>query len=422
MNRGNDIFVLGFNHNTANFEQRSQLNVDLDAYETLIRQFEHKDLESITFLNTCNRSEFYVYGSEKLSRALYAFLLPSDEWKDQVFYKKGQDAIRHLFKVSAGLDSQLLGDLEILGQFKTAFKQAKEQDRLSGYMERLANTCIQSAKEIRSKTALTSGTSSLSYACIQLLMENKLDANAKILLIGIGKFGKSIAKNIRKYLPDNPLTLTNRTSAKSEALAAEIHCDHIAYEELKQHLDQYDVLISAIGKTGLKIEAQDFQSPSAKVLVDLSVPALFDEQLRQTEGFQLFTIEDTSKVVNDSLEQRKSSVPIARSILGRYQHEFVQWSYLYAKSDCIKEWKNTIENVSHVCPHFKAMSEDQRSVTVKKSVGRFVQYIKKDERFKEEDHLLLSDFAHEELDEECTLQCTTLKIESSDKCNSCQVC
>ena len=109
--------------------------------------------------------------------------------------------VEHMFKVACGLDSQLLGEIEILGQFKKSFRSVKENDLLGGYMERLANACIHSAKEIRSSTNLTSGTSSLSYAIIQLLTEKELNTNKRILLIGAGDFASSVARNIRSYLP-----------------------------------------------------------------------------------------------------------------------------------------------------------------------------------------------------------------------------
>ena len=198
MSRINEFFAVGFNHNSIGIQERNMLSSDGGFYDKFAQKCDEGHIESLVYLNTCNRTEFYGLGNAEEAQTIFNNLLPNVSLNGKMMLYSGNSAVRHLFKVASGLDSQLVGDLEILGQFKKAFQNSKKENRLSGYMERLANTCVQSAKEIRNNTQLTSGTTSLSYASIQLLLKNNLPTDAKILVIGLGKFGKSIAKNIKQ--------------------------------------------------------------------------------------------------------------------------------------------------------------------------------------------------------------------------------
>lgn len=403
MKKIDKIFAVGFNHNSFKLNERSKLRIDQHFYQDFSAKCEEQKIESLVFLNTCNRTEFYGLGDHRKVENIIDSFFPKENIGEKMMKKSGNAAVQHLFKVASGLDSQLIGDLEILGQFKKAFQDSKKENRLSGYLERLSNTCIQSAKEIRNNTQLTSGTTSLSYASIQLLMENNIAPEAKILVIGTGKFGKSIAKNIHSYLPQNPLTLTNRDLSKSEALATEIGCDILPFEQLFEKLDEFDVLISAIDSPGFKVEKKHFTNGSNKILIDLSVPGFFDDKLKTEEGLQLFTVEEAAQIVNNSMSERKSSIPLAENILFKYIHEFLEWSELYEKSGSIKAWKETVQIIFEKCPHFEKMTDGEKNLEIKKSVRRFVHFIKQNERTEAGTESLLALYLQQEGQAYCNL-------------------
>ncbi len=400
------VFVFGYNYRTIQPAQQDQLKVGPDTFSKIIHQCPQEAVPSLTLISTCNRLECYGFGDSQIAkRSFYAAIDHATCMKENLMEKNGEDAVEYIFNVAAGLNSQLVGDLEILGQFKTAFRRSKQEGRLSGYMERLSNLAVKAAKQIRSNTQLTSGTTSLSYASIQLLRELRLKGSDNILVIGAGKFGKSLGRNLRKYFPENQLYFCNRTQSKSEALAEELSCHTVSYGDLIKRADEFDVLISAIGDTGFKLSPEHLDIRKDKILIDLSVPSFFDRQLSEAEGIQLFNIQDASCIVNRSLERRESSIPLAKNILFKHIHEFVEWSRIYAKSGYIKEWKAKVEEISEACPHFHTMSHEKQNSILKKSVGRFVHYLKKKTTTLEENQPVLNHFIKNEHPSPCLLRC-----------------
>ncbi len=152
--------------------------------------------------------------------------------------------MEHLLKVASGLDSQIIGDYEILSQLKHAAKIAKENGGLSSFMERVINFALQASKEIKTKTKLSSGTVSVSYAAIQIIKEKiKNLRNKKILLVGTGKFGNQIAKNLKDYLPGASISFCNRTDEKAYLLAEKYDAGFVAYKNLATACNDADVIM-----------------------------------------------------------------------------------------------------------------------------------------------------------------------------------
>jgi glutamyl-tRNA reductase len=179
-------------------------------------------LDEVFVLSTCNRTEIYGFAdsASQLINLLCDQTAGSKEtFLSAAYIKNGQEAITHLFNVSAGLDSQILGDYEIIGQIKAAVKFAKKLGCINVMLERLINTVLQSSKAIKNQTELSGGTVSVSFAAIQYIREHvKSVADKKILLLGTGKIGKSTSKNLVHYLKTKNITLINRTEEKAAEL------------------------------------------------------------------------------------------------------------------------------------------------------------------------------------------------------------
>jgi glutamyl-tRNA reductase len=238
-----------------------------------------------------------------------------------------------------------------------------------------------------------------------LLRDLQVGDSDKILVVGAGKFGKSLGRNLRKYFPENPLFFCNRTQSKSEALAEELSCRTVPFGVLPQRADEFDILISAIGDAGFKLTPEHLDIRKEKILIDLSVPSFFDRKLDDAEGIRLFTIQDASCIVNRSLEKRESSIPMARNILFKHIHEFVEWSRIYAKSGYIREWKAKVEEISEACPHFHNMPHEKQNSILRKSVSRFVHYLKQKTTSLEENQPVLNHFIKNEHPSPCLLRC-----------------
>ncbi len=414
MNLVDNIFVVGVNHTLNNWDQiKSRVNPSI---ESIYQHPEDANSDPLVFVNTCNRIELYGFG-----KACDAKKILADKLSVQISdlnLIKGEEAIKHMFQVSCGLNSHLVGEVEILGQFKQSFKEAKSHNRLNGYMERLANSCIQSAKEIRSETNLTKGTTSISYAVIQLLKELDLSESKSFLVLGAGDFAATIAKNIIAYYPQNKLSICNRTLENAKALANAINCDFQPYENLKQCINESTIIVSAVPGNKLSLADLAIDQSSEKIIIDLSVPEYFDFNAEQYGNIKYFSIEDATQIVDDSMSERKQCIPEAKQIMTRHLHEFLEWSKLYEKSHIIKEWKDTVEKATNSCPFLKTKSYLERQTVIKKSMSKFMRFIKENKLSESTNKNVFSDYLNQEGNPECLLDNEECK-ERNHKCETC---
>jgi glutamyl-tRNA reductase len=346
-----------------------------DFYQRGLQQ----GLSALCILNTCNRTEIYGCGNVDTARNIYLNILRvKEEEPNDLMTLVGEDAVRHIFRVAAGLDSQVVGDLEILGQFKQAVQFAKTQKALNGYLERLSNVSIQSAKEIRTSTNLSSGTVSLSYAAVKYIKNHFGNEEKKVLIIGVGDFGKSIAQNVRKYLPKADLVLTNRTEQKAAQAAAQLHCRHYPFEALADAVREADVIISAVHSDGKQlIGLHHFQPGSRrKLLIDMSVPLSIDPQLGQMEKCRLVTVDEVSGEIERTIETRLEDIPLAHQIIDQHVQEFCEWADFLKNTESIRQWKSMMTGLSASCPHMQQFEPEERAVFVKKNLSAFTHYLR----------------------------------------------
>ncbi len=368
------IYATGVNvHMTDEWAQLKDSGIAADL-EAQIREDASRFSNSVVLLSTCNRIE--IYGEGESAPAVAAIEAYTGPAQLTPMIKQGEAAVRHLHHVASGLQSQLIGEMEILGQFKKSFKAAKQDQRLSGYMERLANHCIQAAKEVRYTTKLTTGTSSLSYAAIQLLMQRYKGRPASALVVGTGKFGTSIAKNLRDYLPQIQLTITNRSADRASALAREISASTLPYEQLTARVMDYDIVLTAIADVQLDISDLDLRCKRPRTLIDLSVPRFFPVEIESDPSVDYHSLGFVDQMVHEHMEQRKTSIPQAQGIIERYVHEFKEWSRIYENSQVIQSWKQSVEEATAQCPFFHQQTEAELHQTIQKSVTQFVKFIK----------------------------------------------
>ena len=154
---------------------------------------------------------------KKLIRAL-------EEFQKVAFVYKNHEAISHMFRVGTGLDSQILGDFEIISQLKSAFVQSKNYELANTFLERLVNAVIQASKKIKTETGISSGATSVAFAAVQFIFKNVPDINSKnILLFGTGKIGRNTCENLVKHTKHEQITLINRTKDKAEKIAKKLN-------------------------------------------------------------------------------------------------------------------------------------------------------------------------------------------------------
>jgi glutamyl-tRNA reductase len=374
-------FVFGFNHQNTKESDRSSVALSEELTLELMGVVNRDEVSSLIVLSTCNRTECYGFGNvDYLMTTYFELMQLDDSFKERFMLISGMDALNYIFSVAAGLQSQIIGDLEILGQFKNACKLSKKNGLIDGYFERLVNTCIQAAKEVRSETKITNGTVSLSYAAIKLL--NKIGYNnqskGKVLMVGTGAFGKNIARDLSVFLPKLDLFVTNRTLSKAESVADTYNGQVVPFESYQSELNSFDIIISAItNESGdYLIRPNHFYGVTNRIFIDLSVPKVIDPKVSLLENSSFHSIDDAAQIINESLHQRKEHLPLAEKIIQKYLVEFINWSKLYEKRGSISLWRTTLQNSVCMCPVLNKLEETEKQRIVKKGLAEFSIFLK----------------------------------------------
>lgn len=375
----NKTFVVGLNHHSSYADIRSAFSLNPEKQEIFYRKAEKKLLSSVCILNTCNRTEIYGFGDADTAMELYLNLVngkPDDS--KGLFKLSGREAVSHIFAVASGLDSQVIGDLEILGQFRQAFHSAKKHNALNGFFERLANFCIQAAREIRRDTNISSGTVSLSYAAIKYVKNHSPNTHPRLLIIGAGEFGRHIVSNAKDYLPAAEILLCNRTLAKAEALAEAFGCSVFAFDKLHEAVCAADVVITCVDDTGHYLLGKDNvpTEGKAKLFLDMSVPLCIHPEITAYAGHRLITLDEVSREVSSTFESRMEDIPRAKDILNRHISEFYAWVDVFEKSDSIHKWKNMLTEMSNSCPHLARLDNTEKKRIMGNSMADFAKYIR----------------------------------------------
>lgn len=351
------FFVAGINYRKTDAGVRGDFAVNAEQYASLLEKAGNADLTELFILSTCNRTEIYGIAPDAgtLINLLCSETVGDKETFSQLAYiKQGNEAIEHIFSVGAGLDSQILGDYEIVGQMKLAIKFAKEKGFVGAFMERLFNTVLQSSKAIKNETALSGGTISVSFAAIQFLKEQIADtSNKKIVLLGTGKIGRNTCKNLIDYLDTRNITLINRTDDKATVLANELGLFSAPYDEMQNQLDEADIVIVATNAEKAIITQENLLHSGPKILVDLSIPNNIEPSVSLLEHITLANVDDLSKINDKTLQKRQAEVPAALRIIQIHILEFSEWFNHRRQVPVLKAVKQKLNDM-HSCSLFSA--------------------------------------------------------------------
>jgi len=323
------FWIAGINYKKADATTRGQFAIQNDQYIRLLEQARLNGLDEVFVLSTCNRTEIYAFAENAsllISLLCEQTVGGSETFLSSAYVKNGYEAVEHLFNVSAGLDSQILGDYEIIGQIKVAVKFAKQQGCINVMLERLINTVLQSSKAIKNQTELSGGTVSVSFAAIQYIREHvKAVTDKKILLLGTGKIGKSMSKNLVHYLKTKNITLINRTEEKAVELAKELGLKHAPISELQKHISVSDIILVATDSTEPTILLSHLEEQNNKLILDLSIPHNVEESVKYLPHVTVINVDELSKMRDETLAKREAEVPKAKAIIAEHIAEFIEW-------------------------------------------------------------------------------------------------
>jgi glutamyl-tRNA reductase len=353
------FFVAGINYKKTDASIRGQFAISNEQYEKILTLAPSYNLNELFILSTCNRTEIYGF-AENASQLIQLLCTQtignSATFTELAYIKNGLAAIDHLFEVSAGLDSQILGDYEIVGQIKQAVRIAREHNFIGAFIERLVNCVLQSSKSIKNQTALSGGTVSVSFAAIQFIKEKIQDvARKKILLVGVGKIGRNTCRNIIDYLDTRDITLINRTEEKAAELAGEMGVQYASPEHTQAYVDSSDIIIVATNAEQPVLLRSHLENKGEKLIIDLSIPCNVEKSAGDLTGITLVNVDELSKLKDETLQKREAEVPKAKAIIAEHISEFMEWQEMRKYVPVLRAAKSKLKEI-HTCPAFTRIS------------------------------------------------------------------
>lgn len=324
------FYSVGLSYKKADAEIRGKFSLDTAAKTRLLEQAKNEGIESLIVTSTCNRTEIYGYAEHPFQ--LIKLICENSQGSVEEFQKvgfvyKNQEAISHMFRVGTGLDSQILGDFEIIAQIRNSFSQSKSLGLANAFMERLVNAVIQASKKIKTDTEISSGATSVSFAAVRYIINNVQDiGNKNILLFGTGKIGRNTCENLVKHTKNEHITLINRTKEKAEKLAGKLNLIVKDYSELHLELQKADVVVVATGAQNPTIDKAILNLKKPLLILDLSIPKNVNENVEEIEGVTLIHMDYLSQLTDETLENRKKHIPAAEAIIEEIKEEFITWT------------------------------------------------------------------------------------------------
>jgi glutamyl-tRNA reductase len=346
----NHFFIAGINYKKTDVSIRGKFAINPTQYNHLLEKAAADNkLKELFILSTCNRTE--IYGLASQGEDLINLLCSATEgdiqtFKQLAYIKRGKEAIEHLFAVGAGLDSQILGDYEIIGQLKQAVKFAKQRNFIGSFLERLVNSVLQSSKCIKSNTDLSSGTVSVSFAAVQFLRSQVKDfSTKKILLIGAGKIGRNTCKYLVGHSEASNVTMINRTDETAIEFTRSLNIHFASYLELYKEIDKADIVLVSTNAETPVILKKDIKEGKHKILVDLSIPSNIDPAIKELNNVLLINVDELSKQKDETLQKREAEVPQAIAIIEQHMNDFIEWNEMRRHVPVLKALKQKLMEI-----------------------------------------------------------------------------
>ena len=340
-------FSIGISHWKSPLAVREQFSLSREKSELLIKEALALGVKSIFTVSTCNRTQLFALGGN-IYQLKDLFVKHTNgkarDFKKYGFYLEGNDAIDQLFEVSTGIDSQILGDLQIFSQVKEGVEQAKKLNALDGITDRLLQFVFQANKEVQSSTSISKGAASVAHAAVLYVRDKfKTLSNKSILLIGTGEIGERTLENIKSHT-FSKVTVINRTFEKAEALAQKHDIQVAPLEKLKEEVEVADIIMVATTSNKATLTLKDFPvTHNTKLLIDLSVPRNIDPSLDKIAGISLIDMDKLRKVADNTLATRRKDIPKALTIINLYKMEFHDWRKLHNLGPTIKKIEQAFE-------------------------------------------------------------------------------
>lgn len=345
---------IGASFKKADLSLREAISLNEEESRLLVQ-----DLKEITgcleilIISTCNRTGIYYNHESSLTDDFLKLLGLRKGIEDIMSFRDSfteilthKEAVRHLFRVSMGLESQVIGDIQISNQFKKAYQISADLEACGAFMHRVMHAVFFTNKKVIQETSYRDGTASVSYAAVELA--NELAGSfreAKILVLGLGEMGADVARNLKGT--GHSVTLCNRTWSVAQELALELEFQACKIEDLDEAVINHQIIISAAQVSSPIISKLNFETAEIglKYFIDLSLPRSIADDVKEIQGTLIYNIDNINNKTSETLKKRKAAIPRVESIIQETQDELATWEQEMEVSPTINKLKNALEEI-----------------------------------------------------------------------------
>lgn len=353
------VLLAGLSHSTAPVEIREKCAFSEKQLESAYKQItECEEIEGLVILSTCNRTELYATtrdipsGQKVLKDFLLSYSgLAEEQYQEYMYQPNCYDAIAHLFRVSSGLDSMILGETQILGQVKDAYEAARYYNASDSVLNALFQKAIHVGKKVRTDTKIDQHPVSVSYAAVDLAGQRLGSLQGKtVLVVGAGEAGKLTTR----YLISNGIhsvIVSNRSYEKAQEMAAVFEGKAIRFDQIAAEMSNADIVISCTSANHCVItedncgDALRARQGRPIIFIDIAVPRDVEVDLQSIDGVMIYDIDDLQDFVNTSYQERHEAAIAAEEIIAEEMEEFNQWLAMLYVVPVITALKNTGETI-----------------------------------------------------------------------------
>jgi glutamyl-tRNA reductase len=355
-----DILLLGINHKTASVEVRECIAFAEDETKSALHSLLGKSfIKEALLFSTCNRVEILLVTDNK-TRAVEetkAFIaefnkIPLEQFEDALYLHEGDDAVRHVFRVASSLDSMVVGEPQILGQVKEAYRTATDEKASGVILNRLLHRTFFVAKRIRTETGIGDRAVSISYAAVELARKifGEL-ADKTVMLIGAGEMAELAVEHLIRYNA-NKVWVANRTFETGVELAKQFNGQAIRFEEILESLKTVDIIISSTGSPDYVIQSDQVKGLLRKrrnrplFFIDIAVPRDIDPELNRLNNTYVYDIDDLKGVIDENVEDRQKEAIKGERIVDEAVIRFREWYESLDVVPTIVALRNKMESIA----------------------------------------------------------------------------
>ncbi len=390
----NHINYFGVTHKNTDLTNREIFALNDEQISMAYKLASAHNIKELYILSTCARTEFFGHCDSKnlhsFIKKVYHILERNCDY-NFLIHKQGEECVKHMMEVSCSVTSLLIGETEITNQIKKSFQLAKNHKSTKSILSRLIESSLEAGKKIRNKTKLSNGSSSISYAAVEKIIENvdRID-NKKILIIGAGMTGKLVAYSLQKKGAKD-VFISNRDVNRGKVLSKKINGNFLPLDKISESLSEFSIIVTCTNASYKLIEYNDIlkiDSVHPILFMDLSVPRNIDHKVKNIDFVTLLTIEDIDNIIQKYRHKRKSELPKAMRLIDGYVIDYLQWFDDLNVTPTIANLKNHYDRIQ--INELKKVSRKYDSKTLaaidvfsnsllKKIMKDSIEYLKSDE-------------------------------------------